>query len=291
MAMMVARPTAPPAAATVITKKTKTCPSREWRKRAKATKLRLTALSISSMDMKMTRALRRVATPATPTAKRKALRKRYAHSGTMDLSLQLSFGEDHRPDHGREQDHRCQLEGDQVFAKEDAAHRLGIPHSPDGLEIVGAPRSQHNVGTDAEGQLGQQEAGQDEPDADPDGVRADRRAVLRPQIEQHDDEQEEDHDGSGIHEDVHEGDQLRTEEDVEAGLRKEREDQAEGAVDRTALQHHPHGCPRGHKGKDEKEDPPHPSPQETMRSAAAVNITLTRAAGSRTFHPKPMSWS
>src|SRR3989304_3568731 len=104
MAVMIARPTATSPAAPVIKKKAKTCPAGEGRKRARATKLRLTALSISSMDMKMTRALRRVATPTTPTAKRKALKKRYAHRGTMGL-LQPPFGEDHRPDHGREQDH------------------------------------------------------------------------------------------------------------------------------------------------------------------------------------------
>ena len=57
---MMASPTAASAAATVITKKTITCPSIEPRLRANATKLRLTAFSISSIAMKMTITLRRI---------------------------------------------------------------------------------------------------------------------------------------------------------------------------------------------------------------------------------------
>ena len=62
------------AAATAITKKTKMCPSIEPCWREKATKLRFTAFSISSIDMKMMSALRRTRTPTTPIVKRIAAR-------------------------------------------------------------------------------------------------------------------------------------------------------------------------------------------------------------------------
>src|SRR5206468_6211241 len=80
-AMMIARPTAASAAATVITKKTITCPSIEPRLRASATKVRLTAFSMSSIAMKMTITLRRMSTPSTPIANSTALSPRYQASG------------------------------------------------------------------------------------------------------------------------------------------------------------------------------------------------------------------
>src|SRR5439155_315349 len=64
MERMIASPTAASAAATVITKKTITCPSIEPVLRASATKLRLTAFSMSSIAMKMTITLRRMSTPS-----------------------------------------------------------------------------------------------------------------------------------------------------------------------------------------------------------------------------------
>src|SRR5581483_6014965 len=63
IARMIASPTAASAAATVITKKTITCPSREPRLRASATNVRLTAFSISSIAMKMMMTFRRTRTP------------------------------------------------------------------------------------------------------------------------------------------------------------------------------------------------------------------------------------
>ena len=61
-----ARPTAASAAATTITKKTSTCPSRVPAARLKATKARLTPFSISSMHMRTVMTLRRRKTPRVP---------------------------------------------------------------------------------------------------------------------------------------------------------------------------------------------------------------------------------
>src|SRR5882762_7938179 len=72
--MMMPRPTAASAAATTITKRTKTWPSRRCQTWLKATKARLTALSISSMDIKMVMMLRLKMKAMTPSPKRIALR-------------------------------------------------------------------------------------------------------------------------------------------------------------------------------------------------------------------------
>jgi hypothetical protein len=81
-AMMMARPTAASAAATTITKKTKIWPL-TWRCpvvwlhwREKAMKARLTALSMSSIDMKTVMMLRLMRNAATPMENRMALRTR-----------------------------------------------------------------------------------------------------------------------------------------------------------------------------------------------------------------------
>src|ERR1035438_3529173 len=75
-AMMIASPTAASAAGTTMTKKTNMCPLSILSSAANATNVRLTALSISSIDMKMVMMLRLIRNPATPQANRIALRTR-----------------------------------------------------------------------------------------------------------------------------------------------------------------------------------------------------------------------
>ena len=69
MATMMARPTATSAAATHRTKKTRAWPLMEPWRSPNATKARLAALSMISMDMKMTSGLRRTSTPRAPITK------------------------------------------------------------------------------------------------------------------------------------------------------------------------------------------------------------------------------
>ena len=66
---MIARPTATSAAATHITKNTRACPSVVPWRWPKATRARFAALSISSIDMKITSGFRRISTPSTPMLK------------------------------------------------------------------------------------------------------------------------------------------------------------------------------------------------------------------------------
>ena len=69
VAVMRRKPTATSAAATTRVKKTKACPRTSLSWRAKATNVRFTALSISSMHMNITRTLRRTSTPTAPMVK------------------------------------------------------------------------------------------------------------------------------------------------------------------------------------------------------------------------------
>src|SRR5271169_4368160 len=74
--IMIARPTAASAAATTMTKNTNTCPLSIFNSAAKATNVRFTALSISSIDMKIVMMLRLIRNPVTPQANRIPLRMR-----------------------------------------------------------------------------------------------------------------------------------------------------------------------------------------------------------------------
>src|ERR1044072_9678203 len=102
--MMIASPTAASAAATVITKKTKTCPPTPY-DCAKATNVRLTALSMSSTHMNTMIALRRIRTPNTPIVNSTAEKNRA--SASMLVSALLA--ENHRADNRSGQEHAGHL--------------------------------------------------------------------------------------------------------------------------------------------------------------------------------------
>src|SRR3954451_12919747 len=109
--MMIASPTAASAAATVMTKNTKTCPATPYAC-AKAMNVRFTALSISSTHMKMMIALRRVSTPTTPIVNRTAEKNSDSASIRFPPSRQ-----GYRSDDGCQQQHARDLEGQQILVK------------------------------------------------------------------------------------------------------------------------------------------------------------------------------
>src|SRR6266508_2155603 len=119
---MMARPTAASAAATAITKKTNTWPAtpRRW---ASATKVRFTALSISSTHMKMTIALRRSSTPATPSVNSTAEMARAGPRST----LQSPLGEHNRAHDGGEQQEACDFKRDEVGVEQRPRYRADQP--------------------------------------------------------------------------------------------------------------------------------------------------------------------
>jgi hypothetical protein len=126
------RPTTTSAAATTRTKKTMACPPMSLSMRAKVTKVRLAALSISSMHMNMIRTLRRTSRPMAPMVKTMAARPRYQAPERLiadDPSLSvvvLLLGVDRRraagqhdgADHGDDQQRGGGLEREQVGGEE-----------------------------------------------------------------------------------------------------------------------------------------------------------------------------
>src|SRR5215467_6033018 len=111
--MMMARPTAASAAATVITKNTNTWPAAPYAC-ANAMNVRFTAFSISSTHMKTMIAFRRMSTPKTPITNSTAEKNR--DSASMFLSALLA--EDHGADDRRQEQDARNLERQQVLIEE-----------------------------------------------------------------------------------------------------------------------------------------------------------------------------
>src|SRR5512132_2457333 len=111
--MMIASPTAASAAATVITKNTNTCPAAPYAC-ANATKVRFTALSISSTHMNTMIAFRRISTPNTPIANSAAEKKRASASIVFASLLAKHHGTDDR----REQQDAGHLEREEVLVEQ-----------------------------------------------------------------------------------------------------------------------------------------------------------------------------
>src|SRR5580698_9113138 len=94
-------------------------------------KLRLTALSISSIDIKTVMMLRRSRNPATPRANKSALKIRYQESGTPCMLIELLLRQHHRPQNGNQDEHRNHFEGQQILREERASNieRGAVPEA------------------------------------------------------------------------------------------------------------------------------------------------------------------
>src|SRR5262245_22870272 len=115
--MMIARPTAASAAATVMTKKTNTCPVTPYAC-ANATNVRFTALSISSTHMKTMIALRRMSTPTTPITNSTAEKNSASANIAASRGFAALLAEHHGPhDRGEEQNAR-HLEREQIIPEQ-----------------------------------------------------------------------------------------------------------------------------------------------------------------------------
>src|SRR5690348_3273732 len=116
--MMMARPTAASAAATVMTKNTNTCPAAPYAC-ANATKVRFTALSINSTHMNTMIAFRRINTPKTPIVNSTAEK----NSASASIVLSALFAENHRADDRREKQDARHFEREQILIEERPGHR------------------------------------------------------------------------------------------------------------------------------------------------------------------------
>src|ERR1043165_1440219 len=179
--MMMASPTAASPAATVMMKMVKICPSSDPRREEKATRLMLTALSISSMAISTVIMFRRMMTPTRPTANRVPESIRYASvlgaaSSTERLlhfllgldaledevrrslfldGAELALADDDGADHGHEEEERRNLERHEVVPIQHHRHGLGVPldhlmpHAPADDAAVGHVRAMGAIRGDA----------------------------------------------------------------------------------------------------------------------------------------------
>src|SRR5215470_6362511 len=251
MEIMIASPTAASAAATTITKNTNTWPSRAslipWslQYRAKATKLRFTALSISSTDMKMVMMLRLSRKPSTPSENRIALKIRYQESGTISA---LPLSEHHRAHDGDQNQHRGDLKRQQKILEQQMRDGLGV------AEVRGADADFAEFVTlahhDPAHHAGQH---QDSGNAHQQGDAAAPRPLFHPGVQQHDDEHEQHHDGPGVNDHLDSRDKLGAQKQVDQRQRRHHHHQRECAVDRVTLRQQVDGpCHANHSEDDEQ---------------------------------------
>src|SRR5260370_39512644 len=122
MRMTRARPSATSATVMQMVNTVKIIPETSPRKRAKATRLMLTALSISSMPSRMPMVFRRGRTPNRPMQKSMAARGREAWSATGPVDRP---GEEERAHQGGQEQHTAHLEGHHVGGEHPLPDRPG----------------------------------------------------------------------------------------------------------------------------------------------------------------------
>src|ERR1041384_2830413 len=224
---MMARPTAASAAATAMTKNTKTCPPNP-RLCASATNVRFTALSMSSTHMKMMITLRRNSTPATPSTNSTA---EIASAGLRSI-LELSLRQDDGAHDRSEEQHAGDLEGNEVGVEQrigDGADDALMILQP--LDGAGRQLDRRREGRLSDRLQQQQERTRQDRGGQERGRPSDIRRSRATQVEQHDHEQEQHHDRAGVHQDLEHGDELRVEQYEEGGQREQRDDEPERAGD------------------------------------------------------------
>src|ERR1051325_8719764 len=206
--MMIASPTAASAAATVMTKNTNTCPATPY-DCANATKVRFTALSISSTHMNTMIALRRINTPNTPIVNNTA-EKKSASASISFLRFSALLAEHHRAnDRGEEQNTR-HLEGQQIFVEQRAGDRRNRARLVDLLR--GEARGQRQIDRRPRPRQREDLGEQRQPHragAELPSQAAHVGRVAAPEVEQHDHEQKHDHDRAGVYQDLNGADELR----------------------------------------------------------------------------------
>src|SRR4051812_47837526 len=224
-----ARPTPTSAAATAMMNSAKTAPVALCSCVPKATRLRFTALRMSSMDMSTITPFRRASTPYTPMANSAAARKR---NWLRNIGLPSSVppGQDDGADEGGEQHDRGDLEGDQVGAEDRVAHLLGgLPELGGGLADdldAGAPPLVPQGPAHGE----QEQQADDAADDLLGGAVVEVVAGAELGPGQHDAEQEQHDDGADVDEHLADGHELGGQQDVLGGHAGEHDDQVEGGV-------------------------------------------------------------
>src|SRR5216110_1698253 len=110
-------------------------------------------------------------------------------------------------------------------------------------------------------------------------------------VQEHDDEDEKDHDGTAVDDDLHHGDKFRAHKEIEAGEADHDDDERKRAVNRMFLQDEAEGAEDGESGEDEEGEDGGAHLPPRARSNPAVTMRLAMETGSKSFQPTFMSWS
>ncbi len=223
---MIARPTAASAAATVMTKNTITCPSIEWSGAASATKARLTAFSMSSIDMKMTITLRRTSTPDAPIAKRTRRRGPDTYSIGTTVSPRPRLASTTAPTMATSSRIEVISKDSSVVGEQRSApvprrsrtRDRWLQRRPAARRVAGRTRRARRRASPPT----------------PSAVSATRSAAAsgsRLEVEQHDHEQEQHHDRAGVDDHLKERHQLRVEQNEHHGDQEQRHHQRQRRID------------------------------------------------------------
>src|SRR4029078_1735607 len=244
--MMIASRTPASAAATVITKNTKTCPPAPYCC-AKATKVRFTALSISSTHMNTMIALRRISTPNRPIRKSTPEKK----SASPSMFVSALFPKNHRADDRREQQNARDLEREEVFVEKrrrDRSDRAGLRDLPS-REALGKRQDRRRARLGERKDLGREPESNRAAGQFPAETARIADAAMA-EVEQHDHKEEHDHDRAGVHQHLPRADEVGVEHAVERARADHRVHEPERRGHRTLPRHEEQ---RRHHGKQRKE--------------------------------------
>src|ERR1700686_4143199 len=229
MSTRIASPTTASAAATVIDMSANSWPSMFCSWREKTISVRLTAFSISSIEMRMTSGLRRTSTPTVPMVKRMPPRSKNQEASSCDppmLSVLISPGSPRNhgeasdfvgssqvvdllaaevdgADRGDQQEDRGQLERIEVRGEEADRDRLHRAEDEEVRSFVGRA-----VLNSLEHCVDQPEKREHEQGGEPRLEPQPRLGQLSCGAEQGDHEQEQDHDRAHVHDDLNDEDEL-----------------------------------------------------------------------------------
>src|SRR5581483_11386001 len=255
----IARPTATSAAAMTKMNTTNTLPRSSGRpaRREKATSARFVAFSMSSTHMRMTTALRRTSTPATPMKNSTADTATNAPTGTL-IALRSRFGlpaarrrsfvvpphEDDGADHRREEQHRGDLEREREVAEDARRERRKVAATGRGLAAV----------AEGEGEQRDRDGDRDDDERRERGLLLEEERVRTlPLRREHDSVEDEDGDRADVDQDLERGDGLRPEQDEHPSHAEERERHQQGGRGDAIDEHDPRGATDDADGEQREE--------------------------------------
>src|SRR5690606_26319743 len=172
------------------------------------------------------------------------------HGQGRDGLFQLLPAEDDHPDGGGEQEDADDLNRQPVGSEKEFSDAVDIAASglgDDGESLAGSgPATQHQRDQGHEGDGHGRAAREDDEGA--------ALFLLGLQVEEHDDEKEQHHDGPAVDEDLEDADQEGVQLDEEGGQSEKGKHHGEGRADRIAARDHANASKEGQSGEEVEEE-------------------------------------